>query len=155
MLAAAQEEMALRAALRSLAPADRIAVVLHDAEGWRAAQVGQLLGISTDAANKRVQRARTRLISALAGPEASTLNPATGACRDARAHAHALLDSTLDDATRIEVQQPLNTCPSCPAALQAAAGVLSALQSEHGAIPVAQPLRGKLDELVKEADEAP
>ena len=131
MLAAAQEEMALRAALRSLAPADRIAVVLHDAEGWRAAQVGQLLGISTDAANKRVQRARTRLISALAGPEASTLNPATGACRDARAHAHALLDSTLDDATRIEVQQHLDTCPSCPAALQAAAGVLSALQSEH------------------------
>jgi hypothetical protein len=123
--------MALRAALRSLAPADRIAVVLHDAEGWRAAQVGQLLGISTDAANKRVQRARTRLISALAGPEASTLNPATGACRDARAHAHALLDSTLDDATRIEVQQHLDTCPSCPAALQAAAGVLSALQSEH------------------------
>jgi hypothetical protein len=49
----------------------------------------------------------------------------------------------------------LDTCPSCPAALQAAAGVLSALHAEHGVIPIPEPLRTRLDELVREADEAP
>jgi RNA polymerase sigma-70 factor (ECF subfamily) len=154
VVAAAEAELTLRAALRKLAPADRIALVLHDAEGWPATQLAELLDVRTDAAHKRIQRARTRLISALADSEAPTLTPPASACRDARAHAHELLDGTLDETTRAEIQKHLDTCPSCPAALQAAAGVLSALHAQHGAILMPEPLRARLDELVIEADEA-
>ena len=113
--AAAEDELALRAALRRLAPADRIALVLHDAEGWPASEVAELLDVGTDAAHKRIQRARTRLISALADPASATLTPPAFACRDARAHARTtMLEGTLDETTRAEIQQHLDTCPSCP-----------------------------------------
>jgi RNA polymerase sigma-70 factor, ECF subfamily len=155
VMAAAEDELALRAALRRLAPADRIALVLHDAERWPASEVAELLDVGTEAAHKRIQRARTRLISALADPASPTLTPPAFACRDARAHAHDLLEGTLEETTRVEIQKHLDTCPSCPAALQAAAGVLSGLRAEHGAALVPEPLRARLDELVREAGEAP
>jgi RNA polymerase sigma-70 factor (ECF subfamily) len=117
---AAEDELALRAALRKLAPADRIALVLHDAEGWPASDVAELLDVRTDTAHKRIQRARTP-ISALANPASPALTPPASICRNARAHAHDLLEGTLEETTRAEVQQHLDTCPSCPAALQAAA----------------------------------
>jgi hypothetical protein len=129
--------------------------VLHDAEDWPASEVAQLLDVGTEAAHKRIQRARTRLISALADPASPTLTPPAFACRDARAHAHDLLEGTLEETARVEIQKHLDTCPSCPAALQAAAGVVSALHAEHGAVQIPEPLRARLDELVSEADEAP
>jgi len=58
VVAAAEDERMLRAALRELTPADRIAIVLHDAEGRPAAEVGRLPDVGTEAAHKRVQRAR-------------------------------------------------------------------------------------------------
>jgi Sigma-70, region 4/Putative zinc-finger len=140
--------------LRKLAPADRIALVLHDAEGWPASDVAELLDVRTDTAHKRIQRARTP-ISALANPASPALTPPASICRNARAHAHDLLEGTLEETTRAEIQQHLDTCPSCPAALQAAAGVLSGLHAEHGTAQVPEPLRARLDELVREADEAP
>ncbi len=153
VLAAAEDERALRAALRELMPADRIAIVLHDAEGWPAAEVGQLLGVGTEAAHKRVQRARARLIAALAAPHSPAGRPGED-CRDARSHVHELLEETLDPATTIAVQRHLDSCPSCPASLQAAAGVLAALRIEGANAPIPGPLRTRLDELVREADEA-
>ena len=156
VLAAAEDELALRAALHRLAPADRIALVLHDTERWPASELAQLLDVGTEAAHKRIQRARTRLISALADPASPTLAPPAFACREARAHAHDLLEGTLEETTRVEMQKHLDTCPSClVAALQAAAGVLSGLRAEHGVIPVPEPLRARLGELVREADQAP
>jgi RNA polymerase sigma factor (sigma-70 family) len=155
VVAGAEDDLALRAALRRLAPADRIALVLHDAEGWPATEVAELLDVGTDAAHKRIQRARTRLIAALADPVSPTLTPPAFGCRDARAHAHDLLEGTLEETTRVEIQEHLDTCPGCPAALQAAAGVLSGLRAEHGAVVIPEPLRARLDELVREAGEAP
>jgi RNA polymerase sigma-70 factor (ECF subfamily) len=154
VLAAAEDELSLRAALRGLVPADRIAIVLHDAEGWPAAEVGQLLGVGTEAAHKRVQRARARLVAALAEPHSPARRPRE-ACRDARAHVHELLEETLEEATRAAVQEHLDSCPSCPAALQAAAGVLAALRVEGKESTIPAPLRAWLDELAREADEAP
>lgn len=129
--------------------------MLHDAEDWPASEVAQLLDVGTEAAHKRIQRARTRLITALADPAFPTLAPPAFAYRDARAHAHDLLEGTLEETTRVEIQKHLDTCPSCPAALQAAAGVLSGLRTEHGSVQIPEPLRARLDELVREADEAP
>ena len=153
VLAAAEDERVLRAALRELAPADRIAIVLHDAEGWPAAEVGQLLGVGTEAAHKRVQRARARLVATLAEPHRLTRQPGE-ACREARSHVHELLEETLDPVTTIAVQHHLDSCPSCPASLQAAAGVLAALRVAGKSSPIPTPLRTRLDELVREADEA-
>jgi DNA-directed RNA polymerase specialized sigma24 family protein len=79
---------ALRAALRRLAPADRIALVLHDAEAWAASEAVELLDVWTEAAHKRIQRARTRLISALARPGVTGGHPA-GVRLPRRTHACA------------------------------------------------------------------
>lgn len=156
VVAAAEDDRTLRAALRTLGPADRVTLVLHDAEGWPASEVAELLDVRTDAAHKRIQRARTRLISRPRGPRVTDAHSARECLpRRPHAHAHDLLAGTLEETTRAEIQQHLDTCPSCPAALQAAAGVLNALHAEHGAIPVPEPLRARLDELVREADEAP
>jgi len=73
VLAAAADERVLRAALRELTPTDRIAIVLHDAEEWPVAKVDELLGIATEAAHKRVQRARARLVATLAQVDAIEL----------------------------------------------------------------------------------
>jgi len=154
VVAAAEDERVLRAALRELTPADRIAIVLHDAEGWPAAEVGQLLGVGTEAAHKRVQRARARLVATLAEPHG--LARQTGeACRDARSHVHELLEETLDPVTAISVQHHLDSCPSCPASLQAVAGVLAALRREGDTAPIPTPLRLRIAELIREAEEAP
>ena len=154
VVGAAEDERVLRAALRELMPADRIALVLHDAEAWPAGEVGELLGVGTEAAHKRVQRARARLLTTLAEPHSPARRPGE-ACRDARSHVHELLEETLNPATAIAVQHHLDSCPSCPASLQAAAGVLAALRREGDTAPIPTPLRFRIAELVREAEEAP
>src|SRR5579875_2580457 len=130
VVGAAEDERAMRAALRRLPPEDRLALVLHDGEGFAAAEVAELLGVGVEAAHKRIQRARVRLVAALADPGAT--RPPTGACATTRAQAHALLDGSLGEAQRERIEHHLETCPNCPAALQAVSGVMAALaRLEH------------------------
>ena len=147
---AAQDEDALRAALRELSVEDRLAVVLHDGEGWQAAELAALLNASTDAAHKRIQRARCRLIQALAKGTPSPGCPSSG-CEVARAHAHDLLDGSLEEVDRAAVQAHLDSCPCCPAALQAAAGVLTALAQQERLQPIPDAVRTRLQDLVRSA----
>jgi RNA polymerase sigma-70 factor, ECF subfamily len=150
VIEAAQDESTLRAALRKLSAADRVAVVLHDGEGWPAAEVATLLGASTEATFKRTQRARSRLVSALAVGTASPQCPGTG-CEAARAHAHELFDGVLSEADQAAVRAHLDSCPCCPAALQATAGVLAALADQRQPEPIPETIRGRLEELVRSA----
>ena len=147
---AAQDEQALRAALRELSVEDRLAVILHDGEGWQASELAVLLGASTDAAHKRTQRARVRLVQVLAQGLPAPGCPSTG-CAGARKHAHDLLDGSLADADRAVVQAHLDVCPCCPAALQAATGVLNAIAKaeHHQQIPDA--LQMRFQDLVRSA----
>jgi RNA polymerase sigma factor (sigma-70 family) len=147
---AAQDEQALRAALRRLSVEDRLAVILHDAEGWQASELAVLLDASTEAAHKRTQRARSRLVQVLAAGAPDPGCPSTG-CEAARKHAHDLLDGSLAVADRAAVQAHLDVCPCCPAALQAATGVLIALAkiADHQPIPDAVEMR--LQDLVRSA----
>jgi RNA polymerase sigma-70 factor, ECF subfamily len=55
------EAEALRAALAELAPQDAACVLLSVVEGLSAAEVAQVTGISTEAAKKRISRAKLRL----------------------------------------------------------------------------------------------
>ena len=147
---AAHDEAKMRAALRQLSVEDRLAVVLHDGEGWPAAELAPILGGSTDAAHKRIQRARSRLVQVFDEGTPPPGCPSSG-CEDARGYAHALLDGSLEDADRAVVQAHLDSCPCCPAAIQAAAGVLTALSRQEPNQPVPEAVRTRLHELVRSA----
>jgi len=150
ILAACESTAAMRAALRSLSSDDRIAVVLHDGEDWSAAELAQLLGIGVEAAHKRVQRARVRLLAALAAPQ--TVAAPSGACATVRAHAHDFLDGALAEPTRSSVRDHLDSCPRCPAALQAAAALLSSLGADREVAAVPAALKERLGLLLAEAE---
>ena len=150
MLAASESTAAMRAALRSLGSEDRIAVVLHDGEDWTASELAALLGISVEAAHKRVQRARVRLLTALAAPH--TITAPSGACATVRAHAHDYLDGGLEEPARSSVRDHLDSCPRCPAALQAAAAMVGSLGADHEVASVPAALRERLRLLVAEAE---
>ncbi|MFO0628105.1 MAG: RNA polymerase subunit sigma-70 [Polyangiales bacterium] len=76
--------LAFLAAIQMLPPPQRAALLLHEVAGWRAADVGEALGLSTAAVNSALQRARSTLDAraprwsqrpvAPAAPDADTLS---------------------------------------------------------------------------------
>ena len=79
--ARASMRLALIAALQYLPPRQRAVLILRDVLGWRAAEVADLLGTSTAAANSALQRARAQIAS-LAPAEDDILEPDDPKLRD-------------------------------------------------------------------------
>ena len=118
----------------------RVAVVLHDVEGWTVREIAETADLSLPAAKQRLRRGRMALVSALAeGHERRTkLQGVPMRCWDARKHISEYLDGTLEESTAQMVESHLETCPTCPplyAALVDAHERLSGLRDPDTVIP--------------------
>lgn len=94
----------------------RVAVILHDVEGWTVRDFAETVDITLPAAKQRLRRGRMSLVSALAeGHERrKQLEGVPMRCWDARKHISDYLDGTLEQATARMVESHLETCPTCP-----------------------------------------
>jgi len=146
----AENRQWLRAALSTLAVEDRMVLVLHDGEGWSAAQITQLNGGSTAAVYKRIQRARLRLIHALSETP-GVIAGQSQECRDARGHLGQYFDGTLEFGIMEKVDEHLQTCRDCPPLAQALVGLRAALARDAPAPATREGLQDALRLLRLEA----
>ncbi len=121
--AATREE--LLDALERLPFIYRSAVVLHDIEGLRVADIAMIADISLPAAKQRLRRGRMALVSALAtGPRRRlALKGVPMPCWNARQHISDYLNGDLDRDTATLIETHLETCPTCPPLYAALVGV--------------------------------
>ncbi|MGO9900039.1 MAG: sigma-70 family RNA polymerase sigma factor [Solirubrobacteraceae bacterium] len=149
VIARAEQEHELRAALARLSVGDRAAVALHDGEGWSAAEVSRILGCSTEAAHKRIQRARLALAQALAQADRDPrkIDPPLS-CMTARRAASAYLDGLLSSGAAAQVEEHLRSCRACPPLVQALTGIRAALAKGQVA-ELSPDLRDRLHTLMK------
>jgi RNA polymerase sigma-70 factor (ECF subfamily) len=148
----AESAAELRDALVHLPYRYRSAVVLHDAEGYTAAEVADVLDISLPAAKQRIRRGRMMLVSALSRrDERRAANAGVQvSCWEAREQVSSYLDDELDSAARHALEAHLAGCATCPPLYQALVGATTALGALHDpdtVIPdaLAERLRHHLD----------
>lgn len=103
----------------------RSAVVLHDIEGLRVADIATIADISLPAAKQRLRRGRMALVSALATGHQRrlALKGVPMPCWDARQHISDYLNGDLDPDTATLIETHLETCPTCPPLYAALVGV--------------------------------
>lgn len=119
----------LRAALRLLPAAEMLAVVLHDGEDCTAEEVAGVCGCSTNAAHKRLQRGRTRLVATLASATGQRAGAVREDCTEARGLASAYLEGRLGDPAREQLEEHLRECAACPPVLRTLQGIATAMSS--------------------------
>jgi len=121
--AATREE--LLDALERLPFIYRSAVVLHDIEGLRVADIAAIADTSLPAAKQRLRRGRMALVSALATGHQRrlALKGVPMPCWDARQHISDYLNGELDSDTAGLIEAHLETCPTCPPLYAALVGV--------------------------------
>ena len=119
----------LEDALARLPVVYRVAVVLHDALGWTAAEIATATAAGLPATKQRLRRGRMMLVSALAADDerrlASEAQPLR--CWRARRHISGYLDGELDDATKTAVEEHLEGCPTCPPLYASLVGIRTTL----------------------------
>ena len=119
----------LEDALARLPVVYRVAVVLHDALGWTAAEIAVATSAGLPATKQRLRRGRMMLVSALAVDDerrlASEAQPLR--CWRARRHISSYLDGELDRATKAAVETHLEGCPTCPPLYASLVGVRATL----------------------------
>jgi RNA polymerase sigma-70 factor (ECF subfamily) len=142
----ASDAASLRAALSRLSPEDRTVLVLRDGEDMSASEVAGLMGTSTQAVHKRLQRGRLRLAGELdQTPGLPLQDPPPDTCLQARVQVSAYLDDRLNESVRDEVDEHLRGCTRCPPLVQAVVGLRQAL-GEHPGTEIPPKLALALDE---------
>jgi RNA polymerase sigma-70 factor (ECF subfamily) len=125
----AQTREELEDALIRVPFAYRVAVVLHDVEGWTVSTIAERVGIGLPAAKQRLRRGRMMLVTALArGAERhAALEGVPLRCWTARRDVSDYLDGRLREDRRVAVEQHLQACPTCPPLYAALVGVQAEL----------------------------
>lgn len=134
LIVRAEDEEELRRALTALPFWERTAVLLHDCARLPASEVGSVLGCSTEAAHKRIQRGRLRLAAELGrtSRRGSLPRPAPRTCRQTRKLMPSYLDGLLPEPDRNNLEAHIARCPHCPALVQAMWALLSVLADGEG-----------------------
>jgi RNA polymerase sigma-70 factor (ECF subfamily) len=137
----AQIRAELRDSLLHLPFGYRAVVVLHDAEGWPAAEIAQALGIGLPAARQRLRRGRMMLVTALAqGQERRTAGKQVPlSCWDARSRVSDYIDGELAAGQRVPLEAHLAACATCPPLYQALVGATASLGALHDPDSVVPP----------------
>ena len=107
----------------------RSAVVLHDIEGLRVADIAEIQDVSLPAAKQRLRRGRMAMVSALAAGadrDAATRGVPMN-CWDARTHVSDYMNGDLDAVTADLIESHLRVCPTCPPLYAALVGLQSAV----------------------------
>ena len=119
----------------------RSAVVLHDAEGFTAAELATVQEIALPAAKQRIRRGRMMLVSALAASSErrEVLKGVPMRCWDARSKVSDYLDDELSQDERAVLEQHLEVCPTCPPLYAGLVGTTAALGSWRDSDAVVPP----------------
>ena len=112
-------------ALARLPSIYRSAVVLHDVEGLRVADVAEFHDLSLPAAKHRLRRGRMARVRALATGHRRRVatKGVPMPCWAARQHVSDYLNGDLDQPTATMVESHLASCPTCPPLYAALVGV--------------------------------
>ena len=129
MVVRAEDEDELRRALTVLPFWERTAVLLHDCARLPAWEVAGVLGCSTEAAHKRIQRGRMRLAAELgrSSKRRSLPRAAPRSCRQTRRLMSAYLEGSLPEPDHSTLEGHIARCPHCPALVQAMWALLAVL----------------------------
>jgi RNA polymerase sigma-70 factor, ECF subfamily len=154
----AADRAELEDALIRLPEAQRTAVVLHDVEGWTAAQIADATGVGVAAAKQRLRRGRMALVTALAdGPDRRRrIEGTTMRCWDARRRISDYLDGALQTGEVGPLETHLERCPTCPPLYAALVGVqreVGRLRDPDTVIPDA--LAGRITAMIAHAGRLP
>ena len=139
---AALDRHQLQDALVRLPLTYRSALLLHDVEGWTAAEIASALDIGVPLAKARIRRGRMALVTELArGEERRRAGADAGVgCWSARAQVSDYIDGALDAETRAAVEAHLAGCPTCPPLYAALVGThdsLGRLRDPDAVVPPA------------------
>jgi RNA polymerase sigma-70 factor (ECF subfamily) len=124
---------ALAAAIASLSPEQREAVVLRDVEGLSAEEAAAVVGIEVGALKSRLHRARMELRGRLAdllggGGEAGVASP----CAELAETLSAYASAEIDQAACADIEAHLARCPTCAGACNALQRTVSLCRSIPG-----------------------
>lgn len=120
----------------------RSALVLHDVEGWTAAEIAEIDDIGLPLAKQRIRRGRMALVTQLdrSADRRAALDGVVLRCWDARALVSDYLDDELAAADRHALEAHLAACPTCPplySGLVGTCAALGALRDPDSVVPPA------------------
>ena len=112
----------------------RSAVVLHDGHGLTSRQVAEIQNVGLSASKARLRRGRMMLVTALAEGEErrAIVSGVPMDCWETRQLVSQYMDDELTSGARLQVEQHLDGCPTCPplyASLVCAQGAVADLGS--------------------------
>ena len=148
-LAARQMQTALNTALAALPDEHREVVLLRDGEGLTAAEVANVLGVSTDAVKSRLHRARLALRDSLKPMLGEPYAPKSAGCPDVLTTYSQYLEGDIGPDLCRQMERHLSGCQHCTIAcdsLKRTLAICSTSPLKKVPLPVQAAVRAALGE---------